>query len=125
MNPVTRSITYKYKDKMRTLNIPVMPFYERIKEEQKFNLPNVLLEFREKIQIHLNKLRKRFAKRMSELGKAPAFKHVTYTGTSLPTNLPNCRTPQTLRVIVKVQKEEMKKNPTQSEKVQVPIQHLS
>ena len=46
---------------------------------------------------------------MSELGMATAIKHTINTGTSLPINLPNRRTPQTLKIIVKNHIEEMEK----------------
>ena len=111
VDPSTHSLTYKKDDKLRTLTIPVIPLYGIvIKENEQFNLPDVPKEYREQVNFLLNKHRKLFAEKMSELGMATAIKHKINTGASLPINLPNRRTPHALRVVVKTQIEEMERH---------------
>lgn len=86
IDPATRSITYKYKDKMWKLNILVIPLYGKVIEE-----PSNL------------------QKKCQELEIPPAIKHLIITETSVLINLPNRGAPQTLREIVKEQIEEMEK----------------
>ena len=111
VDPSTRSLTYNVDNRIRTLTIPLMPLYGIvINEKEEFNLPDVPQEYQGRINLLLNKHRKLFAEKMSELGMATAIKHKINTGTSPPINIPNRRTPHTLRVIVKTQIEDMEKH---------------
>ena len=108
INARERSISYKRNEQIETLTIPTIPLYGiKVEPDNRFNLPDVPIEYLAKTRALLNANTKLFAEKMSELGMATAIKHNINTGNTLPIKLSHRRTPEALKMIVKSHIEEM------------------
>ena len=88
--------------------MPSYPLYNiKIEPENKFNLPDVPKEYLEQARKLLHDNEDLFAEKMSKLGMATAIKHTITLEHAKPINLPLRRTPESLKMEIRTQLDEM------------------
>ena len=108
VDPKSRSLLLKTIEDRILANLPDFPLYSiKIEPDNSLNFPHIPIDSLAEVKNLIMKHKYLFAEKMPQLGMATAVKHTINLGTSGPINLPLRRTPETLKLTVRNQIEEM------------------